>query len=53
MERSKGVGPTTPPVEPAGSLTHWGEGLPPPEVERFLRGPQPRGFELARAARIF
>jgi uncharacterized protein (TIGR00730 family) len=53
MEGSRAAAPTGPPVEPAGSLTHWGEGPPAPEVERFLRGPQPRGFELSRAARIF
>ncbi len=31
----------------------WGQGPPAPEVRRFLQGPQPRGFELARAIRIF
>jgi uncharacterized protein (TIGR00730 family) len=30
----------------------WGHGAPP-EVRRFLQGPQPRGAELLRAARIF
>ena len=40
-------------VEPAKSQTDWGIGPPKPEVERFLRGPQPRGFELGRATRIF
>jgi uncharacterized protein (TIGR00730 family) len=31
----------------------WAEGPSAPEVMRFLQGPQPRGFELARACRIF
>lgn len=30
-----------------------GQGPPAPEIQRFLQGPQPRGFELARAIRIF
>jgi uncharacterized protein (TIGR00730 family) len=41
------------PKEPAKSLTQWGKGPPPEEEARFLQGPQPRGFELARAMRIF
>jgi uncharacterized protein (TIGR00730 family) len=41
------------PVEPAKSRVEWGKGPPPSEVELFLQGPQSRGFELARAARIF
>lgn len=39
--------------EPARSDTNWGMGASPPEVRRFLRGPQPRGFELRRAIQIF
>ncbi len=31
----------------------WPTGPAAPEVTRFLHGPQPRGFELARAFRIF
>jgi uncharacterized protein (TIGR00730 family) len=31
----------------------WGHGEAKGEVRRFLQGPQPRGFELARAIRIF
>jgi uncharacterized protein (TIGR00730 family) len=31
----------------------WGEGAVTPEVIKFLQGPQPRGFELFRAVRIF
>jgi uncharacterized protein (TIGR00730 family) len=31
----------------------WPEGPPHPEEIRFLQGPQPRGFELVRALRIF
>ena len=41
------------PVEPAESRTQWGKGPPAPEEARFLQGPQPRGFELGRALRIF
>ena len=41
------------PFEPAKSQTDWGIGPAKSEVARFLRGPQPRGFELGRAARIF
>ena len=36
----------------AGGLG-WGAGPSAPAVARFLEGPQPRGFELLRAARIF
>ncbi len=32
---------------------HWAAGPGAPEVVRFLEGPQPRGFELIRALRIF
>src|SRR3954452_1923815 len=42
-----------PAKEPAQSRTNWGKGPPTPEITRFLRGPQPRGFEIARAMRIF
>jgi uncharacterized protein (TIGR00730 family) len=31
----------------------WRNGAGPPEVRRFLQGPQRRGVELARAARVF
>jgi hypothetical protein len=41
------------PEEPAKSRTLWGKEPPPSEEIRFLRGPQPRGFELIRALRIF
>jgi uncharacterized protein (TIGR00730 family) len=33
--------------------TTWEKGPPKPEILRFLQGPQPRGFELLRAIRIF
>ena len=33
--------------------TRWGVGGQSPELTRFLEGPQRRGFELARAIRIF
>jgi uncharacterized protein (TIGR00730 family) len=32
---------------------HWGVGQPHPVITRFFQGPQPRGFELARAFRVF
>jgi uncharacterized protein (TIGR00730 family) len=48
------AGPSVPnSQEPAKSRTDWGKGPPLAEVRRFLHGPQPRGFELARALRIF
>src|SRR5438067_13914716 len=31
----------------------WGQGEATPREQRFLQGPQSRGFELARAIRIF
>jgi uncharacterized protein (TIGR00730 family) len=40
-------------LEPARSDTRWGKALRPPGEIRFLEGPQPRGFELMRALRIF
>ncbi len=39
--------------EPAQSDTQWGKGPAASAEARFLQGPQPRGFELLRAARIF
>jgi uncharacterized protein (TIGR00730 family) len=36
-----------------GSPARWATGGHPPEVTRFLEGPQRRGFELGRAVRIF
>lgn len=39
--------------ESVKSDSEWGKGPAAPEVERFLRGPQPRGFELGRAMYIF
>jgi uncharacterized protein (TIGR00730 family) len=39
-------------VEPHESPP-WGASAGPAEVQRFLEGPQPRGFELARTLRIF
>ncbi len=47
------LAPATLPVEPAKSRTDWGKGPPSPSEALFLQGPQPRGFELARAFRIF
>ena len=37
---------------PISAQADWGHGAPP-EVRRFLHGPQPRGVELIRAVRIF
>jgi uncharacterized protein (TIGR00730 family) len=45
--------PPPPPPPGVQPRPHWGAGSPTPEVTRFLQGPQPRGFELARALRIF
>jgi uncharacterized protein (TIGR00730 family) len=53
MTNGIGTGPTLPPPEPARSGTEWGKGTPRPEEARFLQGPQPRGFELGRAFRLF
>lgn len=33
-------------------MAGWGKAAGPPEVRRFLQGPQRRGFELGRAIRI-
>jgi uncharacterized protein (TIGR00730 family) len=46
-------GDRRPPAEPVQSPTQWGKGPPPPEEAKFLHGPQPRGFELLRAIRVF
>lgn len=45
----------TPHVPPADRSTVWDKRAAEaaPEVTRFLEGPQPRGFELMRAARVF
>jgi uncharacterized protein (TIGR00730 family) len=40
-------------AQPAPSETDWGKCPPVPEVREFLRGPQKRSSELARAIRIF
>jgi uncharacterized protein (TIGR00730 family) len=47
------VAPGTLPREPAKSRTDWGKGPPPSAEAKFLLGPQPRGYELMHAARIF
>ena len=38
---------------PRRDARRWGVGPGSDETASFLRGPQPRGFELARACRIF
>ncbi len=43
----------TAPTESGRGSTRWGKAPAAPEVVKFLQGPQPRGFELARALRIF
>jgi uncharacterized protein (TIGR00730 family) len=45
--------PVPEPVRGVDPHEHWGKGPRVPEVMRFLQGPQRRGFELARAIRIF
>ena len=48
---------STPPkpddAKPVTSPSEWGKGPPPPEVLKFLQGPQKRHFELGQALRIF
>jgi uncharacterized protein (TIGR00730 family) len=41
------------PAPHADSESRWGKGTRDPAEHRFLRGPQPRGVELAEAVRIF
>ncbi|HYB44324.1 MAG TPA: TIGR00730 family Rossman fold protein, partial [Candidatus Methylomirabilis sp.] len=36
-----------------GRASRWGKATAAPEIAQFLQGPQRRGFELARALRIF
>ena len=43
----------TPSGVAAGAGADWAAGPGAPEVVRFLEGPQPRGFALIRALRIF
>jgi len=45
--------PEVPHEIPPGKGNGWGKKSPVPEVKAFLQGPQTRGFELARALRIF
>ena len=40
------------PTEPAKATTDWGKKPPPSAEVPFLRGPQPRGFELKRVIQI-
>jgi hypothetical protein len=42
-------------ISPTDASNHWPKetGEAAPEATRFLEGPQPRGFELMRAARVF
>lgn len=47
---SRAVAPSS---APAPGLPRWGKAPAAPEVTSFLQGPQRRGFELARALRIF
>jgi uncharacterized protein (TIGR00730 family) len=41
------------PVTPAAHDEQWGKGTRDPVERQFLRGPRPRGLELAEAGRIF
>jgi uncharacterized protein (TIGR00730 family) len=41
------------PLQATLSDDRWGKGTSDPAEHQFLRGPQPRGVELAQAARIF
>jgi hypothetical protein len=40
------------PMPAAAATDTWRDGAGPPDVRRFLQGPQPRGFERARVVRI-
>jgi len=42
-----------PPATPNTPAAEWGKTKRDPELTQFLQGPQPRGFELLEAARIF
>src|SRR5262245_28216881 len=54
MEETKATSHTrTIPADSSHGSARWGKASAAPEVVRFLQGPQPRGFELARALRIF
>ena len=41
------------PAPPAAHDEHWGKATRDPQERQFLRGPRPRGLELAEAGRIF
>ncbi len=41
------------PVSPPARDEHWGKGTRDPDERQLLRGPRPRGIELAEAGRIF
>lgn len=47
--------PPTVPIAAEPTKSNWGKNgtAQIPEVRRFLQGPQPRGYELMRAVRIF
>jgi uncharacterized protein (TIGR00730 family) len=56
MNQGTGLGQVVEPLEgrvPISPAARWGAGPGAPEEARFLQGPQPRGFELWRACRIF
>ena len=44
---------TAPPLARDDEDDEWGKGTRDPEERQFLRGPRPRGIELAEAGRIF
>jgi uncharacterized protein (TIGR00730 family) len=50
---SQAVEPVREPVLSAQAAANWGASPGPPDEVKFLQGPQPRGFELGRACRIF
>ena len=53
MDRGNVPPAASPGLERARSSVEWGKGPPDPQVRRFLQGPQPRGFELGQAVRMF
>jgi uncharacterized protein (TIGR00730 family) len=53
MSDGPAVTAVTTTYSPNATSPKWGAGPSAPEVTQFLQGPQPRGFELFRAVRIF
>src|ERR1700692_43246 len=52
-EQARPLDAATPPPGVPTPDEHWGKGSRDDAERRFLRGPRPRGIELAEAVRIF